>query len=237
MKAQLVTTFILVISFSFGQLLSQARGEFYDPYQYELKNYKGKSEIGDPRSYYKDYSLPRPYEKPALLSPKNVQRPVNPLMMLPGAGGLTNSNLNTSQRSPLNPMTGGLNLSTNPEGETPEDSKKKKLDRLKELEDAPPYKETNERRQEIIFLMTFPFAFVFTTGLVFLIGNSIGDRNLYRTTPGLAVMFIGGSTLSYLNVLADQKQLLEKEHKENLSIYTNTKNQYHIQFVLGQTKF
>ncbi|MEM7184800.1 MAG: hypothetical protein AAF518_28150 [Spirochaetota bacterium] len=194
-------------------IVAQSRSDFYDPYDYDLRNYKFDKQ--DER-YFREYELPPKQDKPKLVTPKDVRRPINPLDLFPGAGNLGNGeqrnrfNPNAANESVINPLTGELNvniLNTEQRRKSGQDWKKKKLAEL------PPYKESVGRRSEIIFFLTLPFGAAVFGGLTFLAGNFAGE-DYVRTTPGALFILAGGAGVSYVNVYMDRK-VVEKKHKEH----------------------
>ena len=215
---------LLSYVFLITNVFSQSRSDFYDPYDYDLRTYKFERQD---ESYFREYQLPPKQDKPKLVTPKDVRRPVNPLDLFPGAGNIGNGaqrnrlNPNAANESVINPLTGELNvniLNTNQQRKSGQDWKKKKLAEL------PPYKETVGRRSEIIFFLTLPFGAAVFGGLVFLAGTLAGEDYI-RTTPGALFILAGGAGVSYANVYMD-KAVVEKTRKEQVSHLRTEKREY-----------
>lgn len=206
-----------------GFLYSQSRSDYYDPYDYDLRNYKRES---DDDSYFKEYTLPPKNTKPSLVSPKNVRRPVDPRNLFPGLGNvgpgtqLNKLNQNAASESIINPITGELNsnvLNTNRRRESARDWKKKKLEEL------PPYKETPSRRKEIIFLLTLPFGAAIFAGITYLAGLP-SNSDYLRTTPGGVFILMGGAAFSYWNVILDHSNRYgTSNHSASAGLYDENK--------------
>lgn len=215
--------FLFILFFTIP-LLAQ-RGDFYDTYDYNMKNYRGAESISDEN--YKEYELPPKFKKPALVSPKNVQIPSDFNSLIQGPIGIrrsTNQAQNpTAQTDKLliNPITGTVNLNAiTKQREKEKASKEKKEQFLKrEIE---PYTETRSRRMEIIFLTTLPFAAALSVGITTLLGNAKGNPLLFqkhfiKSTPGFAFVFLLTTAFSATNMISDINYYDEymKNKKEN----------------------
>lgn len=228
-RYQLLSLFLVLLPA--GVLLTQSRSDYYDPYDYDLRNYQSKKT--DDR-YFKEYTLPPKFTKPSLVTPKNIKRPFNPLNLFPGVGNLgPGSNNNQIDKdaiqsnSVINPLTGELNvnvLNTDRRRNSAKDWQKKQLMQI------PPYKETRGRRAEIIFLLTLPFGAALFSGITYLAG-SVSNQDYIRTTPGALFMFAGGCGVAYWNVVRDRAHIpeeqfqksmsYEKEHRFGVSLFTH----------------
>ncbi|MCB1156533.1 MAG: hypothetical protein KDK45_03440, partial [Leptospiraceae bacterium] len=190
-------------------LYSQSKTDFHDPYDYNLRRYKSGIEDSD---YYKEYELPPKYPKPSLVNPKSVIKPSTPFTVLPGfTPGAFNVNINSRNAPKINPVTGEV-ISTS-------ESKKKKTEskNLEKYLKEKKYTETPERRTEIIFFLTFPFALVITGGLIYIAGTFAG-QDWIRTTAGAGTTLLGAAGISYWNVLEDRQKLEDFRKKEKLGI-------------------
>ena len=236
-------------------LLAQ-RGDFYDPYDYSMNNYKGGDNVGDEN--YKEYELPPKNEKPALITPKNVQRQTDINSLLQGQiiGLRRNATPNQNQipqtsNLPINPITGAINpeaiLKQREKEKLAKEKKRQFLNR--EIE---PYTETRERRMEIIFLTTLPFAIVLSAGITVLLGNAnsnplILQQSFIRTTPGFVFVSLLATGFSAANMISDinaydEHMKNKKENNANLphsdqsQFYKNQSN-FNFSFVIGSKDF
>ncbi len=237
-------------------IYSQVRDDFYDPYDFNLRNYEGGEKVGKDYDYYKEYTLPPKTKKPSLITPKNPNPPVDPLAILPTPGGIRTttqvqqfqsqgSQTGQKQTPIINPMTGEINYEAIRKNQ--EESKLKK-DRLKKQRDAfekrEPYTETKSRRFEIIFFMTLPFALALT----YIIASV---RKFQKTANGTLFVGLGSIGLSLLNAFNDRSKFEEYEknkspeeknfqpdhEKDDLSWNINSKNNLNVYFYVGGKNF
>jgi hypothetical protein len=204
-------------------LYAQGRSDFYDNYDYSLRNYNGGETIGS--EGFQDYKLPRPRKKPGLLEPKSVQLPVDPTLLVPPATGLRRAaTTNTQQQQqastnnlPINPITGELNVDAILRNQ---ESSKQKKDMVKKLRDEKSkeiYKESQLRRSEIIFFTTFPFAVGGSVAISLFINNF--SNGFYKSNAGAAFVAVSAIGFSFANVYLDRLTVSEFEKEKNTSLY------------------
>lgn len=228
--------------------ISAQRADFYDTYDYDMKNYKGGDNVGE--DSYKEYNVPPTLQKPPLVSPKSVQRPVEASSLLQGQIGIRRSANPPKDPSaqlnkmPVNPITGAINIDAiAKQRETAKKDKEKKRQFLnREVE---PYFETRSRRMEIIFLTTFPFAVGFSMGLVFLAGG--GDNSLIKTNAGFIFIMFSATGLSVANMISDinyyddymknkKERNVDLPHNDEQSQIYKNKN-FNFSLVIGSKNF
>lgn len=238
---------ILLVFFISLPLFSQ-RADFYDTYDYSMKNYKGGDNVGE--DSYKEYDIPPTFQKPPLVSPRGVQRPIDQSSLLQGQIGIRRSANPPKDPSaqlnkmPINPITGAVNLDAiaKQREAAKKDKEKKRQFLSREIE---PYFETRERRMEIIFLTTFPFAAAFSMGLVFLAGG--GTNSLIKTNPGFVFIMFSATGLSVANMISDinnydtymknkKENNTELPHNDEQSQLYRNKN-FNFSFVIGSKSF
>ena len=230
----------------FGQ-----RADFYDPYDYSMKNYKGGDNVG--QDNYREYDLPPKFQKPALVTPKNVQRQSDYNSLLQGqqigirrSPSPTQNQIPQTNNLPINPLTGEIN----PEAilrqrETERLKKEKKREFLnREIE---PYTETRARRMAIIFLTTLPFSIPLSVGITYLIGQMNGNGNFLKTTPGFMFTALIASGFSAANMIADinrYDEYMKNKRENNVDIppidqqsLLNKNNLLNFSFTIGSKSF
>ncbi len=243
---------IILLLFLSSPLIAQ-RGDFYDAYDYNMKNQKGgdAAEEGN----YKEYDLPPKNQKPALVTPKNVQRQPDLSSLMQGQQNSIRKTNNQAQNPltqqtdnlPINPITGKIN----PEA-IARQREKEKLSKEKKRQflnrDIEPYTETRARRMEIIFLTTFPFAAALSVGITVLVGRASGDFSFLKTTQGFAFAVLCTGALSTANMISDINAYDEymRNKKENnptlpppdtqSQLYKNQPN-FNFSFVIGSKNF
>jgi hypothetical protein len=204
-----VVRFLFILLFCLP--LFAQRADFYDTYDYNMKNYKGGDNVGE--GSYKEYELPPKNQKPALVTPKNVQRQPELNSLLQGQIGIRRSNNQAQNPTPqmdnlvINPVTGKINpdaLLRQREKEKQNKEKKRQFAN-REIE---PYVETRARRMEIIFLTTFPFAVALSVGITVLLGSVHGNQlilqqSFIKSTPGFAFVTLLACGFSTANVISD----------------------------------
>jgi hypothetical protein len=204
-------------------LYTQGRSDFYDNYDYSLRNYNGGETIGS--EGFQDYKLPRPRKKPGLLEPKSVQLPADPSLLVPPATGLRRAaTTNTQQQQqaslnnlPINPITGELNVDAILRNQ---ESSKQKKDMVKKLRDEKSkeiYKESQLRRSEIIFFTTLPFAVGGSVAISLFINNF--SNGFYKSNAGAAFVAVSAIGFSFANVYLDRVTVNEFEKERNTSLY------------------
>jgi hypothetical protein len=203
-------------------LFAQGRSDFYDNYDYSLRNYNGGETIGS--EGFQDYKLPRPRKKPGLLEPKSVQPPSDPTLLIPPATGLRRAaTTNTEQQQastsnlPINPITGELNVDAILRNQ---ESSKQKKDMVKKLRDEKSkeiYKESQLRRSEIIFFTTLPFAVGGSVAISLFINNF--SNGFYKSNAGAAFVAVSAIGFSFANVYLDRVTVNEFEKERNTSLY------------------
>jgi hypothetical protein len=241
--------FILLISI-FAQ-----RTDFYDTYDYNLRNLKGADSGGNEENF-KEYDVPPSFQKPPLISPKNVQRQPDLSSLLQGRIGVRQSANQQNQGQPVpnqaalpfNPLTGQLNPEAILQQREKEKKSKERKNQLlhseKEL-----YSETRDRRMQVIFLTTFPFAGLFAIGLASLIDTNA--RNLFQSknnqrfinTTGGFFFVMGFATLvsgtnAYLDIKYYDEYMRNKEtnavsSSDELKAFRNI----NISFTVGEISF
>jgi hypothetical protein len=195
--------FIVILIFILTTPLFSQRSDFYDSYDYDLRNQKVESGTAEA---YKEYTLPAKRPAKTLIDPKKVQKDIDYSALIP-----QNSPFRSTRTNALNPNASPVNLFTgeiNPQAilRNQEEKKRQKEAKEKALEnfERPIYKESTYRRGEIIFLMTFPFALGASALIAGIIESS---QTGFIKTPG-AVALIGFGTigLSIGNVWLDYQR-------------------------------
>jgi uncharacterized short protein YbdD (DUF466 family) len=244
---------IFIILLTAMPILAQ-RGDFYDAYDYNLKNQKGGDAAGE--GNFKEYDLPPKFQKPALVAPKNVQRQPDLSSLLQGQQNSIRKNNNQAQNPaaqqtsnlPIDPITGKINPDAIArQREKEKQNKEKKRQFLNR--DIEPYTETRGRRMEIIFLTTLPFAAALSVGITVLVGRASGNENFLKTTQGFAFAVICSGALSATNMISDINAYDEymknkRENNPNLPPHSDSqsllnKNQpsFNFSFVVGSKSF
>ena len=216
--------FFIFSSFSFS-LLAQGRSDFFDNYDYSLRNYKGGESLGE--DTYQEYKLPRPRKKQSLLEPKNVRREVDTSLIIPPPAGLrrtttTSANtLNSNNVNSLlvNPFTGELNVEAILKNQEEKKQKKENVKKIREEREKEIYSETGWRRSEIIFFTTFPFAIGGSAAIALLINNF--SNGFYKSNLGALFVASGAIGISATNVYLDsllvkENELEKKRHTEEI---------------------
>ncbi len=210
---------LLTMGFLFP-VYAQARSDFYDNYDYSLRNYNGGDSIQS--NDFQDYKLPRPRKKQALVEPKNVRIPTDPFLLIPPTSGTRRTATSNSEQPvnlntlPINPITGELNT----EGILKnQESSKQKKDLIKKLRDEKSkeiYTETTARRSEIIFFTTLPFA-VGASAALGLVINQFSD-GFFKSNAGAAFVVVGAFGFSFTNVYLDQQNVKNHELEKSLGL-------------------
>lgn len=247
-KMNPMNLFFILFALFCSAVFSQ-RSDFYDAYDYDLRNYKAEYE----GEKFREYQLPPKRDKPALINPKDVRRPFDPNMMIPPPAGLRRpvqaQNFNFAN-SPVNPLTGDLNPSAILGNQN--NGRQKREEQKKQIEEASKkaYTETPYRRGEIIFFTTLPFASAIAIGAALLVDaatgankrNKItGKRNFsfYRSSGGAAFVGLTAVGLSFGNVYLDRLQVeeFEKQKKINPELDRHLGYDFRMDFTLGQISF
>ncbi len=202
---------ILVVTNLFAQ-----RTDFYDPYDYDLRNQKVKT-LEEEK--FKIYNLPPKRQVRPSLNPKKVQKDLDFSSIVPQNTPFRvapqNQNLNNS---PVNLYTGEINVEQILKNE--EEKQRQKESKLKNLQNFEKliYSESKWRRGEIIFLMTFPFSLGFTAILVSAINYS--QPGFIRTPQATILLSVGSIGLSlgnvYLDFLRYNDYMKEKQKNPNM---------------------
>lgn len=233
---------IILISLFFSISLFAQRADFYDTYNYDMRNMK-LGDSGD--GVYRDYDQPPKFQKPALVNPKSVQRQPDISSLLQGQTSIRSSN-NQSQNPvasqtsnlPIDPVTGRVNPDAIArQREKERQSKEKKRQFLnREIE---PYTETRGRRMEIIFLTTFPFAAAFSAGITILYGRAIGNFTFIKTTQAFFMVILGATGLSAANMMSDIRSYDEymKNKKETNPLPPSPPEETQSQLYKGQVNY
>jgi hypothetical protein len=193
-------------------ILSQ-RSDFYDTYDYDLRNQK--VETGQEDSYQL-YNLPAKRPKRELIDPKKVQKDFDVSALIPQNSPFRSAPTNVNPNSsPVNVFTGEINVQAILKNQ--EDKKREKEAKLKALEDfeRPVYKESDFRRGEIIFLMTLPFALGASSILVGLF--ELNQTGFIKTPTAALIVGFGSIGLSIGNVWLDYHRNLEYREDKRLN--------------------
>lgn len=233
---------ILISIVSGIALHSQGRSDFFDNYDYSLRNYQGGKTIGT--ESYQEYKLPRPRKKVTLPDPKNVRQAADPSAIIPPPAGLrrsTNANANPTQTInpssyPVNPITGELNVEAILKSQDEKREKKEAAKKAREAKSNEEYTETPFRRSEIIFFTTLPFAVAGSVVIAQII-NQV-NTGFYKSNAGAAFVGIGAIGLSAGNVYLDKVRLEEFEKGKNLQMGTGShQKNLEMNFTLFQIHF
>ncbi len=227
-------------------LFAQARSDFFDNYDYSLRNYNGGETIGS--EGFQDYKLPRPRKKPGLLDPKSVQGQVDPSLLVPPSSGVRRSaTTNTQQQQlgntnnlPINPITGELNVDAILKKQESSKQKKELVKKLREEKSKEIYTESQLRRTEIIFFTTLPFAVAGSAAIGLLINNF--SDGFYKSNAGAAFVAVSAIGFSFANVYIDRLNVNEFQREKNTSLYQsgqmgNVLNKIDISIPLWEVKF
>ncbi|MCX8000433.1 MAG: hypothetical protein N3A69_16015 [Leptospiraceae bacterium] len=208
----------LFLSFLFlsQQVLFPQRSDFFDPYDYDIRNQKTQT-LEDEK--FKIYNLPPKRPTRPNINPKKVQKDLDPTLIIPQNTPFRtapqNQNLNNS---PVNIFTGELNTEQILKNE--EEKRKAKEAKLKALEnfEKPVYSESQFRRGEIIFFMTFPFALGLSAVVVATINYS--QPGFVRTPTATWILGVGSVGLSlgnaYLDFFRYEEYMQEKRKNPHL---------------------
>jgi hypothetical protein len=217
------TFFFALIQILILPLFAQGRSDFYDNYDYSLRNYNEGETIGS--EGFQDYKLPRPRKKPGLLEPKSVQLPADPTLLIPPATGLRRAaTTNTQQQQqantnnlPINPITGELNVDAILRNQESSKQKKEMVKKIRDEKSKEIYTESQLRRSEIIFFTTLPFAVGGSVAISLLINNF--SNGFYKSNAGAAFVAVGAIGFSFANVYLDRVNVSEFEKEKNTSLY------------------
>lgn len=175
------------------------RSDFFDPYDYDLRNQKIPS-LEEEK--FQLYNLPPKRSPRPNIHPKKVQKDLDSSLIIPQNTPFrtapNNLNLNNS---PINLFTGEINAEQILKNE--ERKRKAKEEKLKAQEnfEQKTYSETRFRRGEIIFFMTFPFALGLSAIVVSAINFS--QPGFARTPTASMILGVGSIGLSLGNVYLD----------------------------------
>jgi hypothetical protein len=198
--------FLMYILF-LGSIFSQGRSDFFDNYDYNLRNYQGGSST-DP-DYFREYNIPPKKRQKPVIDPKNIQKQLDPMQLIAAPAGITRrpsptGNVDISN-SPINPLTGDLNveaiLKRNEDNRLKKEAKKNSL-KNREVEI---YTETSTRRGEIIFFTTLPFAI--GVSIVTALGIDQANKGFYKSNVGSLFVVGLASGLSFMNVYMDSQNV------------------------------
>ena len=198
---------------------AQGRSDFFDNYDYSLRNYKGGESLRE--DSYQEYKLPRPRKKQTLLEPKNVRRELDTSMIVPPPAGLRRTtttsantlNANNVNSLPVNPFTGELNVEAILKNQDEKRQKKENTKRIREEREKEIYSESGLRRSEIIFFTTIPFAIGGSAAVALFINNF--SSGFYKSNLG--ALFVASSAIGisatnvYLDSLLVKQNELEKK--------------------------
>lgn len=255
-------TFILILLFINLAVFSQTRGDFYDAYDYNLNNYKGGDGQGEDAGYFKEYKLPPAFKKPPLVTPKNPRLPADTTSLVPPSVGIR-KNPNPAAANPatsvINPFTGELNYGAIVNRNQQAQEKKKNTNKNKTaFDNHEPYVESKERRFQIIFFMTLPFALGLTKLIVSFIRYTPSHAwyeqakhgSYANTQGGSAFVLIGSAGLALGNAMLDSSRYDEymknkketevpfvPDQKDDLSFYRSSKRDYRFSITLGEKSF
>lgn len=258
--------FILLLFLVTLNLWGQNRGDFFDPFDYNLRNYEGKSGFDVDEKEFKEYTLPPKSQTPNSLttpktqiSPKNVEIPtgISTLLVNPISRSGTRRKVSPNITNPaVNPITGEVDTEAILKAEQEKRKKKEELKKLKKNRKIKPYKETKFRRMQIVFFLTLPFSGAISYGLVTAYGeylNSVRNRNLPNFYPATSRRFqnsfegglltlAGAVTLAALNVYRDMQKVEKYEsdkakQKVLLERLTPNNDEYYIHALSKDYKF
>lgn len=246
--------------FIFSISLFSQRADFYDTYDYNLRNLKGGETLGNEENY-REYDLPPKFQKQPLIDPKNVRRQQDLSSLLQGRTGIRQSanqqnggQPTQNQNLPFNPITGQVDPAAILQQREKQKLAKERKERLLHSEKEP-YTETRERRMEVIFTTTFPFAFAFMTVLAYAIDLDRVNENrskaffepkdktrFINTTPGFLFVSLGATVLSGVNAYIDIKYYDDYMRKKELNKASsidelNSEKNYSMSFTLGSKNF
>ncbi|MDX1960635.1 MAG: hypothetical protein SFU98_18835 [Leptospiraceae bacterium] len=230
-------------------LLSQGRSDFYDSYDYDLRNYKGGGTLTG-SDYYREFKIPPQKRSNPLITPKSVVRPTDPNLIIPSASGFRRPTTSTSQTNitslPVNPITGELNIEAILKSQDAAKQKKEEQKKIRESFEPSAYKETKERRAEIIFLMSYPFALAIAAGIGAMIDAATPEpRNIFgrRTVRGWVYTPTGGAfifgtslALAGANTYLDRLRIEEREKKSGLGFLESISDR-RVEFTIGEKSF
>ncbi len=242
-KTFLFVLFQIILLFP---LLAQGRSDFFDNYDYSLRNYNGGETIASDE--FQDYKLPRPRKKPGLLEPKSVQLQADPTLLVPPSTGLRRSaTTNTQQQQlgnvnnlPINPITGELNVDAILKKQESSKQKKDLVKKLREEKSKEIYTESRLRRSEIIFFTTLPFAVAGSAAIGLLINNF--SNGFYKSNAGAAFVAVSAIGFSFANVYLDRLNVSEFEKEKSTSLYQgsqtgNILNRIEVSIPFWEVKF
>lgn len=217
--------FVLLI---FSNMLYSQSVDFQDSYDYDLRRQRTET-IGE-TEYFKEYTLPPKLPAQSLVTPKSIQKQADPSLLLPQASPFrarasTSSNTGTTPNAnplnptitsnlPIDPLTGELNVNAILQNNNNRALKRQKVEREILEFQKQEYKETRFRRGEIIFFMTFPFAFGISALCAFAIET--GQEGFLKSQQGSIFVITSTLGLSLGNVWLDQwryDEFLDKKKK------------------------
>lgn len=198
---------------------AQGRSDFFDNYDYSLRNYEGGKTLSS--DGFQEYKLPRPRKKVDLPQPKNVRPTADPSLIIPPPSGLRRSTNATGGTQlpgvsslPVNPITGELNVEAILKNQEAKREKQAQIKKARESRTGELYTETSFRRSEIIFFTTFPFAVVGSAATALLINQF--SAGFYNSNLGAAFVLTGAVGLSLGNVYLDKLSLEEWNREKKI---------------------
>jgi hypothetical protein len=235
-------------------IFGQGRSDFYDNYDYDLKNYKGGGSLDGSESY-KEYKIPPERPKPFKPTPKGVAKPPDPTQLIPAQSGLSKTTAPSVPQMnfnnlPVNPMTGELNVESILRNQDESKRKKEVQKKIRENFEPHAYRETQDRRSEIIFLMTLPFAFGIAAGIGAIADAFIPEhKNIYGrktsrgfvyTQEGTAFISITAFGLAGGNVYLDRLRMEDFEREKRthpVSDFLNPRPDMKFEYTIGTIQF
>lgn len=234
-------TFIVfgILIFNMG-VSAQGRSDFFDNYDYSLRNYQGGKTISS--DGYQEYQLPRPRKKVSIPQPKNVRQTPDPSLVVPPPAGLRRSTNATGGTQlpdvsslPVNPITGDLNVEAILKNQEAKREKQAQTKKARESRAGELYSESTFRRSEIIFFTTFPFAVLGSAATALLI-NQFAD-GFYKSNAGAAFVVAGAVGLSLGNVHLDRVKVEEWERENRARVLNSVRPNIEMSFTFFQRDF
>ncbi|MCB1143209.1 MAG: hypothetical protein H7A24_17060 [Leptospiraceae bacterium] len=233
MLSNSIKIILILLPLFLSGLGAQGRADFYDNYDYSLRNYKG-GESTNP-DYFQEYDLPPQKKAHMNINPKSVQKPADLSMIIPSRIGIRRTTRPSSgvdlSNSPINPFTGDLNVNAILKNQ--DDAKRKTEERRKRIKEREVeiYTETSARRKEIIFFTTLPFAMGIS--IVAALGIDKVNNGFYKSNIGALFVVGTAASLSATNVYLDSLRV----DKYEIDKRTNPKFRNPIEFSIPFFQF
>jgi hypothetical protein len=211
--------FFILFSMGFSfSVFTQDRSDFFDNYDYSLRNYNGGESISS--SEFQDYKLPRPRKKPSLIDSKNIRVQPDPSLFAPQASGTRRAATSNTQQQgdvsnlPINPITGEINTAAILKNQETSKQRKELSKKLRDEKSKEIYSESSLRRAEIIFFSTLPFAIGGSAALGLVINHF--NAGFFKSNAGAAFVAVGAIGFSFTNVYLDQRDVRNHEREKSL---------------------